>query len=132
MERKDMAYIDGYLEGLFELKDDYCGLYKEYGREVGKLVDEKQVAYGDSVRVSEEVLKVYLQKYKNEDNTYTIPESLLYHLFLQVRIIDKQNRIFNNPDGDLMSENPYSDISGYSLLGIHHEERKKKNAQRKK
>jgi hypothetical protein len=62
-------------------------------------------------------MKVFLQEYRNKDNTYTIPESLLQHVLLQVRIIDKQNRIFSNPDGDLMKESPYNDITGYGMLG---------------
>ncbi len=108
-----------YIKGLFELAETQ-GLYQDLGREIGKLVDQKQLAYGDSTRVCTEVLKVFLQRYKNEDSTYTIPESLLHHIFLQVRIIDKQGRIFANPDGDLMGENPYADLTGYSLLGNHY------------
>lgn len=91
--------------------------YEQKGKELGKLVAQKQKAYGNSVDQATELMKIYLKKYKNDDNTYTIPENLLQHILLQVRIIDKQNRIFNNPDGDLMQESPYRDISGYGLLG---------------
>ncbi len=111
-----------YIRGLFELAETQ-GLYQDLGKEIGKLVDKKQMAYGNSVGNSIDILKIFLRKYKNEDNTYTIPESLLWHLLLQVRIIDKQNRIFNNPDLDLMEENVYSDLCGYSLLGHHYVEK---------
>ena len=70
-----------YLEGLYKLAETQ-GLYQDLGREIGKLVDKKQLAYGDSTRVCTEVLKVFLQRYKNEDNTYTIPESLLHHIVI--------------------------------------------------
>lgn len=92
--------------------------FKERATKIGELVDTKQKAYGDSVTKAYELMKIFLETYKNEDSTYTIPESLLKHILLQVRMIDKQNRIFSNPDGDLMEENPYADTVGYGLLGM--------------
>ncbi|MGG3920505.1 hypothetical protein ABEV41_00895 [Geobacillus thermodenitrificans] len=92
--------------------------FQEIAVEIGKFTDMKNEAYGSSVDATYEVMKVFLNKYKNDDNTYTIPESLLKHIFLQVRMIDKQNRIFNNPDGDKMEESPYRDLAGYSLIGV--------------
>jgi hypothetical protein len=92
--------------------------FQEIANEIGKFTDMKNDAYGSSVDATYEVMKVFLNKYKNDDNTYTIPESLLKHIFLQVRMIDKQNRIFNNPDGDKMEESPYRDLAGYSLIGV--------------
>lgn len=92
--------------------------FEELGLKIGKLVDKKQRAYGDSVTKAYKLMQVYLESYDNGNGTYTIPKSLLKHILLQVRIIDKQNRIFNNPNGDLMDENPYSDTVGYGLLGM--------------
>lgn len=91
--------------------------FEQLGKDIGSFTDEKQKAYGNSVDKAFELIKVFLREYQNPDHTYTIPESLLQHLLLQVRIIDKQNRIFSNPDGDLMSESPYKDITGYGLIG---------------
>lgn len=92
--------------------------YEQKGKELGALVDTKQEAYGNAIAQTYEVVKAFMTPYFNEENkTYTIPQSLLQHLLLQVRIIDKQNRIFNNPSGDLMSESPYGDLGGYGLLG---------------
>jgi hypothetical protein len=88
------------------------------GSEIGSLVTKKQEAYGDSVGKAYKLMQIFLEDYDNGDNTYTIPKELLQHLLLQVRIIDKQNRIFSNPKGDLMSENPYGDTVGYGLLGM--------------
>jgi hypothetical protein len=92
--------------------------YEDKGRELGALVDTKQAAYGNAIAQTYEVVKAFMTPYFDEKTkTYTIPQSLLQHLLLQVRIIDKQNRIFNNPNGDLMSESPYGDLGGYGLLG---------------
>jgi 2-polyprenyl-3-methyl-5-hydroxy-6-metoxy-1,4-benzoquinol methylase len=93
-----------------------AGYFQEKGHKLGKLVDEKQAAYGDSVTKASQLMKVFLQDYKTTKG-YLIPEELLDHILLQVRIIDKQNRIFSNPKADKMNESPYDDISGYGLLG---------------
>lgn len=91
--------------------------FKQKGQKIGELVDLKQKAYGNAITKTNKLLEVFLEDYKNDDNTYTIPASLLKHIALQVRIMDKMNRIFSNPDGDLMQESPYNDVAGYGLLG---------------
>jgi hypothetical protein len=101
-----------------ELNKKGLEYFPEKGHEIGKLVMNKQLAYGDSVSKAYKLMQVFLENYDNGDDTYTIPKSLLRHILLQVRIIDKQNRIFSNPDGDLMEENPYADTVGYGLLGM--------------
>ena len=111
-----------YWADIFEQAE--ANKYWEKGKEIGELVDEKQKAYGDAISVVSQVIKIFLEQYKNKDGTYSIPESLLDHLLLQIRIIDKQSRIFSNPSGDLMNENPYNDITGYGLLGINMVEKK--------
>lgn len=90
--------------------------YESIGAAIGKAVDEKQRAYGDSFGQCGDILRVFLRPYDNGDGTYTIPDALLDHLLAQVRIIDKQFRIFSNPRGDLMGETPYRDIVGYGIL----------------
>lgn len=83
-----------------------------------KTVDEKQKAYGDSITKIGKLLKVFLSDYYDEaSKTYVLPEAVIDHVGMMVRIIDKQNRIFSNPNGDLMHESPYKDIAGYGLLG---------------
>jgi len=113
-EVKDV-FVDNVKESTHE--ELGTGYFKEKGMKLGKIIDTKQAAYGDSVSKSSELMKIYLQDYKQEDGTYKINEKLLDHILLQVRIIDKQNRIFSNPEADLMDESPYTDISGYGLLG---------------
>jgi len=92
-------------------------MFKEIAQELGELVDKKQEAYGDSITGCGEILKQLCRHWKKEDGLYHIPESLLIHLAMLVRIIDKLSRISSNPNFDLMGESPYRDIAGYGLLG---------------
>lgn len=92
------------------------GIFETSGEELGRLVDDKQRAYGDSITKAGKLLHTFLEGYK-QGNNYVIPYELVDHLTMMVRIIDKQNRIFSNPKGDLMEESPYKDIAGYGLLG---------------
>lgn len=94
------------------------GKFTEIGLSIGEFTDKKNKQYGSSVDATYDMIKVLMERYKNENNTYTIPESLLQHILLQVRMMDKINRIFNNPSGKGDSESPYNDLAGYSLIGI--------------
>lgn len=93
------------------------GYFESKGQSLGKLIDLKQEAYGDSVSKTSKLIRILLSDYLQKDGTYRITEELLDHILLQVRIIDKQNRIFSNPKADKMGESPYTDISGYGMLG---------------
>lgn len=77
-------------------------------QEIGELVTEKNKAYGSSFSDSGEFLKLL---YPNgvQPEQYT-------DMLLLVRIWDKQKRIATNRDA--FGENPFSDICGYSLLGV--------------
>jgi hypothetical protein len=93
---------------VLENNDKRLGLYEKVGSEIGKLVAEKQVAYGDSFGKSGELLKVlYPDGVKPEDYT---------DMLTIVRIIDKIFRIATNKGA--FEENPYKDIAGYSLLSV--------------
>ena len=81
--------------------------YEKLGKEVGRLVDEKQKAYGNSFGVSGEFLKLLYPEGIR-------PDQYLDALTL-VRIFDKQKRIAT--DCDAFGESPYNDIAGYGLLG---------------
>lgn len=132
------VYFDKHTTGKF--KEEELDLYvfgsnideREQGRfekiatELGKFTDKKNKQYGSSVDATYEMMKVLMERYKNEDDTYTIPQSLLKHILLQVRMMDKINRIFNNPSGKGDSESPYKDLAGYSLIGVDMVENNKK------
>jgi|TARA_R100001163_G_C4977246_1_gene134798 hypothetical protein len=83
--------------------------FSDIGAEVGKLVHDKRVAYGDSFSRSGECLRqMFPEGIKPEqyDDLLTI-----------TRIIDKLFRLANDPSA--FDENPYRDIVGYGLLGMH-------------
>ena len=84
----------------------YSDKYEKIGREIGKLVDEKNAAYGDSFHKSGEILKIFYPDGISVDQ---------YHdVLTMVRIIDKQFRIAT--DKDAFGENPWRDMAGYSIL----------------
>lgn len=89
--------------------------FSKIGQQVGKLVAEKQAAYGDSFGRSGDCLRQMFPDGIRPDQ---------YDDLLTVaRILDKLFRIANNPDA--FSENPYQDIVGYGLLGMRRHDDKK-------
>lgn len=87
--------------------DPEPGRFEQLGAEIGKLTDEKNLAYGSSVDTSVAAMRLL---YPNGITTEQYADVLL-----QVRIWDKQMRIANRKDA--FGENPYRDLAGYSLLG---------------
>ena len=82
--------------------------YSDIGATVGKLVEDKQKAYGDSFGRSGRCLMEMFPngiKVDQYDDLLTI-----------ARILDKLFRIANDPDA--FEENPYQDIVGYALLAM--------------
>tara|TARA_R110000765_G_scaffold188833_1_gene294202 strand:- start:405 stop:692 length:288 start_codon:yes stop_codon:yes gene_type:complete len=82
--------------------------FSDIGAEVGKLVSDKQRAYGDSFGRSGECLRQMFPEGIQPDQ---------YDDLLTIaRILDKLFRIANNPTA--FDENPYQDIVGYGLMGM--------------
>lgn len=80
--------------------------YKKIGESIGKLVDEKNKAYGDSFNKSADFLKIL---YPNGVQ----PEHYSDMLGI-IRVFDKMMRIATKKDA--LGENPWNDICGYSIL----------------
>lgn len=81
--------------------------YEELGRQIGALVERKQIEYGDAVSVTADVLKVlYPDGVDVED---------FRDLLLVTRVVDKLCRVANGNQGE---ENAWQDIAGYGLLGM--------------
>ena len=80
--------------------------YETIGRNIGRLVDKKNIAYGDSFHQSCKILEILypdgvtLSQYKD--------------MLGVVRVIDKLFRIANRKDA--FSENPWNDIAGYGIV----------------
>jgi hypothetical protein len=81
--------------------------YAELGAGIGRLVEEKQAAYGDSFGRAGEVLRVLYPEGIRPDQ---LDDALAI-----VRIVDKLFRIATAPDA--LGESPYRDIAGYAILG---------------
>ena len=82
--------------------------FEKIATEIGKLVDEKDAAYGSSFLKSEKILKIL---YPNGIE----PEQYKDMLAI-TRIIDKLFRIATKKDA--FGENPFKDIAGYGILGV--------------
>lgn len=82
--------------------------YEALGSDIGRLVDSKQQAYGDSFGKSGKVMRVL---YPNGISPAQMDDALTL-----VRILDKMFRIAQNGTRDPMGESPYRDIAGYALL----------------
>lgn len=95
--------------------------YVKTATEIGKLVEDKQDAYGDSFSKSEEIIKILFPNGVTAEN---------YRDLLTVtRIIDKLFRIATRKNA--FSESPYRDIAGYALLGLVSDlEQEKKNSRK--
>ena len=83
-------------------------IYEEEGQKIGKLVDEKNHAYGDSFRLSGNILKVLYPK--------GIKLEQYDDMLAVIRVIDKIFRIAT--DRDALGEDPWTDIAGYAILRV--------------
>ena len=86
--------------------DEPIDKYQNIGRTIGKLVDRKQMAYGDSFNKSVKIIEtLYPDGIKTDQ----------YADFLAlIRVIDKLFRIVT--DRDALGESPWKDIAGYGIL----------------
>jgi len=91
-------------------------VFEIIGNDVGKLVQRKNEAYGDSFSKSQQILEILYP------NGVKIDE--YQDMLALVRVIDKMFRIATNKDA--LGESPWTDICGYSILGIANDLEKKK------
>ena len=82
--------------------------YEKIGTEIGKLVEEKNSAYGSSFAQSHKIISVL---YPNGVK----PEQYTDFLAI-IRVIDKLFRIANKKDA--FAESPWQDILGYAILAV--------------
>lgn len=88
-------------------------IFEKIGLEIGKLVSEKNIAYGDSFSQSYKILEVL---YPHGIEPYQYKDALTI-----TRIIDKLFRVANQKDA--FGESPWRDIIGYGLLSAWREEK---------
>ena len=88
--------------------------YEKIGTEIGRLVQEKNEAYGDSFGQASKILEVL---YPDGINPNQYRDALAI-----TRVIDKLFRLANKKDA--FGESPWRDICGYAILGVANDEPK--------
>lgn len=86
--------------------------YEKIGTEIGRLVQKKNEAYGDSFGQASKILEVL---YPDGIKTDQYRDALAI-----TRVIDKLFRLANKKDA--FGESPWRDICGYSILGVANDE----------
>ena len=86
--------------------------YESIGTQIGKLVQEKNEAYGDSFGQACKILEVL---YPDGINPAQYRDALAI-----TRVIDKLFRLANKKDA--FGESPWRDICGYAILGVANDE----------
>lgn len=88
------------------------GQFEKLGLEIGRLVEEKNKAYGDAFKKSSDFLKILYP------NGVTVDQ---YEDMLgTIRVFDKMMRIATSKNA--FGENPWKDITGYGILRSHYQE----------
>ena len=96
--------------------EDVMKTYEKIGSEIGKLVQEKNEAYGDSFGQACKILEV-LYPQGVAPNQYRDALAI-------TRVIDKLFRLANKKDA--FGESPWRDICGYAILGAANDELEKR------
>ncbi len=85
--------------------------YEKIGQTIGKLVQEKNIAYGDSHAVTGEILALMTQSLTLDQLRMAMPDLLTI-----ARVLDKVMRILHQPEA--FGESPWQDIAGYAILKV--------------
>ena len=101
--------------------------FEQIGWDIGKLVAEKNKAYGDSFNKCGEFLKLlYPSGVKPEQ--YADMLALVRVFMLALVRVDKQMRIAT--DKDALGENPWQDCAGYAILAVARDRKEKLSGQK--
>lgn len=82
--------------------------WERIGGEIGRLVAEKQAAYGDSFGKAGAVMRILYPD--------GVPPEKMDDALTVVRVLDKLFRIATSRDA--LGESPWRDIAGYALLSV--------------
>ena len=83
-------------------------VFEEKAEQIGKLVSQKNAAYGSSFAQAHQILTVL---YPNGIMPGQYTDALAI-----IRVVDKLFRIANKKDA--FGESPWQDIAGYAILGV--------------
>ena len=82
--------------------------FVDLGREIGQLLEAKNLAYGNSFERSEDIIKILYPD--------GIPVQAYRDALALIRVIDKCFRIANAKGA--FGEDPWRDIAGYAMLSL--------------
>ncbi len=83
--------------------------YEKLGTDIGKLVQEKQQAYGDAISKTGTIMRILYPEGVSVDK--------MGDMLLVVRVLDKLCRLADG-EKEAFGESPWKDIAGYGLLGV--------------
>lgn len=89
--------------------------YMKIGADIGRLVTDKQAAYGDMIRGAQDIVKLL---YPGGIQPDQYSDALLV-----LRVLDKIGRITRG-NKTAFGESPWRDICGYAILGAEQDERR--------
>ena len=85
--------------------------FEEEASKIAKIVGEKQLAYGDSFKKTQQILLILYPE--------GIPIAAYNDALALTRVLDKIVRIATaKGEKDALGEDPWTDIMGYSLLSL--------------
>lgn len=87
---------------------DHENKYESAGADIGRLVQTKQKAYGDSFGKSGAILRILYPD--------GIAPEQYDDMLATIRVIDKLFRIAT--DRDALGEDPWRDVTGYGILAV--------------
>ncbi len=111
-QKKAQKKILMHLDQTSLTSEEIMKTYERIGSEIGKLVQEKNEAYGDSFGQACKILEVL---YPNG-----VAPSQYRDALAITRVIDKLFRLANKKDA--FGESPWRDICGYAILGAANDE----------
>lgn len=114
-QKKAQKKILMHLDQTSLTSEEIMKTYERIGSEIGKLVQEKNEAYGDSFGQACKILEVL---YPNG-----VAPSQYRDALAITRVIDKLFRLANKKDA--FGESPWRDICGYAILGVANDELEK-------
>lgn len=84
------------------------GKYESLAMEIGRMIDVKQAAYGDSIGITAKILR---ELYPNGIKVEQYDD-----LHFIIRMIDKICRITKGGGNNAQGEDAWKDLAGYSIL----------------
>lgn len=91
-------------------------LARRAAHDLGDLLYQKQVAYGDARRKVFAILEILYADHRDENGNYVLSPSVLRDIVTLVRMGDRLSRLASHKK-DPMGEDPFVDLAGDAIIG---------------